>query len=376
MTAWAPCCSDSGWNCRSFRPAWAAAWLDTSSPRRSLRPVGLGTIGILAPDDLRREIVAARRLSDRPLAVNLLLPFARRGHFEAASEADVVVTFWGSPKRQTSKIWIHQCGSVEEALAAREAGADAVIAQGVEAGGHVRGTVPAMELLARVRGAVPDDYPVLSAGGIADASDVKARLDAGAEAVVCGTRFLMTEESGAHHLQARLVEPKGRPTELFGVGWPARAPRCSQPGHRSLAGARSARPWLAACISSRHLAASPVPRRCRSAWRQPKIEPPDVRPCRGDRRRAPEPDRGGTALRGGVRRPHQRHPFGRRARTRVGTLTRHQRDPLPANCRTRPRFVPRTGVPAASSIRPERQATQIPRRGDIPANQDALDAGR
>jgi nitronate monooxygenase len=111
---------------------------------------GLGTIGILAPDELHREIAATRQLSDTPLAVNLLLPFARRGHFEAASEADVVVTFWGVPKRRTSKIWIHQCGSVEEALAARGAGADGVIAQGVEAGGHVRGTVPAMELLARV----------------------------------------------------------------------------------------------------------------------------------------------------------------------------------------------------------------------------------
>ena len=184
---------------------------------------GLGTIGFLAPDDLRSEIAGARRLSDRPLAVNLLLPFARRGHFEAASEADVVVTFWGSPKRQTSKIWIHQCGSVEEALAAREAGADAVIAQGVEAGGHVRGTVPAVQLLARVRGAVPDDYPVLSAGDVADASDVKARLDAGAEAVVCGTRFLMTEESGAHSTyKARLVEARETiVTELFGAGWPA-----------------------------------------------------------------------------------------------------------------------------------------------------------
>ena len=115
---------------------------------------GLGTIGILAPDDLRREIAAARRLTDSPLAVNLLLPLARPAHFEAASEADVVVTFWGKPKRRTRKIWIHQCGSVEEVLAAREAGADAVIAQGVEAGGHVRGTVPALELLARVRAAV------------------------------------------------------------------------------------------------------------------------------------------------------------------------------------------------------------------------------
>jgi nitronate monooxygenase len=184
---------------------------------------GLGTIGFLAPDDLRSEIAAARRLSDRPIAVNLLLPFARRGHFDAAAGADVVITFWGRPKRRTAKIWIHQGGSVEEAVAARATGADGVIAQGVEAGGHVRGTVPAAELLARVREAVPDDYPVLSAGGIVDADDVKARLDAGAEAVVCGTRFLLTEESGAHPAyKARLVEARETIlTELFGAGWPA-----------------------------------------------------------------------------------------------------------------------------------------------------------
>lgn len=184
---------------------------------------GLGTIGILAPDELHREIATARQLSDRPLAVNLLLPFAHRRHFEVASEADVVVTFWGVPKRRTSKIWIHQVGSVAEALAARGAGADGVIAQGVEAGGHVRGTVPAIELLARIRNVVSSDYPVLSAGDIADALDVAARLDAGAEAVVCGTRFLMSEESGAHSAyKARLLEARETVlTELFGVGWPA-----------------------------------------------------------------------------------------------------------------------------------------------------------
>jgi nitronate monooxygenase len=184
---------------------------------------GLGTIGILAPDDLRAEIAAARRLTDRPLAVNLLLPFSRRAHFEAASDADVVVTFWGRPKRRTSKVWIHQCGSVEEALAARAAGAEAVIAQGVEAGGHVRGTVPAVELLGQVRGVLGGDYPVLSAGGIAEADDTKARLAAGADAVVCGTRFLMTEESGGHpDYKARLLEARETVlTDLFGVGWPA-----------------------------------------------------------------------------------------------------------------------------------------------------------
>jgi nitronate monooxygenase len=76
--------------------------------------------GGLAPDDLRLELAAARGLSEKPLAVNLLLPSARRAHFEAASQADVLVTFSGTPRRQTSRVWIHQCGSGQEALTARE----------------------------------------------------------------------------------------------------------------------------------------------------------------------------------------------------------------------------------------------------------------
>jgi nitronate monooxygenase len=158
---------------------------------------GLGTIGFLAPDQLRAEVAAARRLTDGPLAVNLLLPFARRAHFEA--------------------------------------------------GGHVRGTVPAAELLTRVREALPDDYPVRSAGGIADRDDVKGRMAAGAVAAVCGTRFLMRHESGAHPAyKARLVEADETVlTELFGAGWPAptawcRTGRCSVRSRRRVA---APRPW-------------------------------------------------------------------------------------------------------------------------------------
>jgi NAD(P)H-dependent flavin oxidoreductase YrpB (nitropropane dioxygenase family) len=183
---------------------------------------GLGTIGFLAPDDLRREIDAAREATRRPIAVNLLLPFTRRPHWDAVSAADVVVTFWGRPRRRSAGGWVHQCGSVEEALAAHDAGADAVIAQGVEAGGHVRGDLPALELLARARDALPGDYPVLSAGGLANAEDVRARLDAGAAAAVLGTRFLLTPESGAHpDYRERLIRAERTTvTELFGAGWP------------------------------------------------------------------------------------------------------------------------------------------------------------
>src|SRR3954468_13976300 len=107
---------------------------------------GLGTIA--APRGPVASLVsAARGLTDRPIAVNLLLPFLRPGDAEAAAAADVIVTFWGVPRRLAPTTRIHQCGSGAEGWGAAAAGADAVIVQAVEAGGHVRGTTPALELL-------------------------------------------------------------------------------------------------------------------------------------------------------------------------------------------------------------------------------------
>jgi NAD(P)H-dependent flavin oxidoreductase YrpB (nitropropane dioxygenase family) len=178
---------------------------------------------MLEPQEMDAELRHVRSLTNGPVAANLLLPLARRRHWEAASSADLVVTFWGKPQRRTAKTWLHQCGSVDEARAAHDAGADGVIIQGIEAGGHVRAGEPALDLLERSLRALPAGYPVLSAGGIATASDVRERLDAGAVAVVLGTRFLMTDESNAHGAyKQRLLE--GRETvltELFGLGWPA-----------------------------------------------------------------------------------------------------------------------------------------------------------
>jgi NAD(P)H-dependent flavin oxidoreductase YrpB (nitropropane dioxygenase family) len=180
---------------------------------------GLGTIGgARAP--IAAELAAARRLTGQPIAVNLLLPLLRPGDAEAAADADAIVTFWGEPRRLADCTWIHQCGSVSEAHAAATAGADAVIAQGVEAGGHVRGTSPLLELLALVRSSVR--IPVLAAGGIVDADGVRAALDAGAVAAVVGTRFLLTEESRAHpDYKRRCLDADTTVlTELFGLGWP------------------------------------------------------------------------------------------------------------------------------------------------------------
>src|SRR5207237_7164634 len=134
---------------------------------------GLGTIGgVRAP--IAAELAAARSLTGRPIAVNLLLPFLRPGDAEAAATGDAIVTFWGTPRRLAANTWIHQCGSVEEARAAAEAGADAVIAQGVEAGGHVRGSTPMLELLERMRAALR--IPVRAAGGLLDADRVSRAL--------------------------------------------------------------------------------------------------------------------------------------------------------------------------------------------------------
>ena len=189
---------------------------------------GLGTIGILPPAALRAEIASVRALTSKPLAVNLIVPFARRIHWEVASEADVVITHWeASPKRRTPKMWIHTVGNAGEAVSAVDAGADAVIAQGVEAGGHTRGTAPAHETLERVLAVVGSQIPVIIAGGIATAADVQTALEAGAAAAVAGTAFLATEESGAHEgYKQRLVESSETVlTELFGMGWPRAAHR-------------------------------------------------------------------------------------------------------------------------------------------------------
>ena len=200
---------------------------------------GLGTLGFLPAPALAAELRAARERTSRPVAVNLLLPFARSAHWRLAAEADVVVTFWGRPARRTSKAWLHQCGSVREALAAQRAGADGVIVQGAEAGGHVRGTHPAPALLEQARAALPAGYPILMAGGLADAADVARALDAGAHAAVLGTRFLLSAESGAHPEYKRRVAASADTvlTELFGLGWPS-AP------HRVVANAATRR-WLA-----------------------------------------------------------------------------------------------------------------------------------
>lgn len=192
----------------------------------------LGTLGLLPAARIGPAVTAVReRAPGRCVAVNLLMPFTTRAHVRACAEAkvDAAVLFFASPRGVVEALHaagtfvLVQVGTSEEARAALTAGADGLIAQGAEAGGHLLGRGPALGLLGTVL-SLAEGRPVLVAGGIADAADVRAALDAGAAAAVAGTRFLMTPESRAHPAyRQRVAEATATvETTLFGVAWPAR----------------------------------------------------------------------------------------------------------------------------------------------------------
>ena len=167
---------------------------------------GIGSINTLgvSPETLRRRLDEMREQTAGVLAVSFLTTdIDTRAVADAASRVRIVDFFWCDPRPDLVRLahkggalvnW--QVGSAAEARAAVRAGADMVSAQGVEAGGHCRGDTPLLPLLCEVLDAV--DVPVLAAGGIADARGVAAALAAGASGVRMGTRFIATDESGAH----------------------------------------------------------------------------------------------------------------------------------------------------------------------------------
>ena len=193
---------------------------------------GLGTVGTLPPPQLKQELERAReRAGQAPVAANLLVPFATRAHAEACKAAGVrVVVLHGGFKRslvaalkQDGALVLHTVGTAEEARRALAEGADGLVLQGREAGGHLVGVEPALQALPKILDAA-NGAPVLLAGGIADHEDVTRALDAGAAAAVAGTRFLLTNESGAHpeYKQRVLTAKRTLETQLFGLGWPMR----------------------------------------------------------------------------------------------------------------------------------------------------------
>jgi NAD(P)H-dependent flavin oxidoreductase YrpB (nitropropane dioxygenase family) len=190
----------------------------------------LGTVGIMAPGPFAAALRTARRLApQRPVAANLIAPLARRAHLTAClAEKPALVVFHGGIRQR----WFAELtdagipafctvGDAQQARQALAAGATGLVAQGVEAGGHLMSTERLDLVLPAVLEAA-GGAPVLAAGGVADSADVRRLLAAGAAAAVAGTRFLLTEECPAHPEYKRRVAGAERTlrTELFGAGWP------------------------------------------------------------------------------------------------------------------------------------------------------------
>ena len=223
---------------------------------------GLGHLGCIrrSAADVRLWIRETRNKTDRPFGVNIVPEGGGPDGFEAQlsvvleERPKVLSLFWGDfsqviPRAKAAGIvTMVQVGSVAEAQKAARDGADMVIAQGIEAGGHVRGRIGLMALLPAVLQAIAP-LPVLAAGGIADAAAVDAVLHMGACGAWVGTRFIASHESLAHDIYKRRLLQAGTDDTYHGhfysYGWklgtPYRAIRSKEswnPLHLIAAGAR------------------------------------------------------------------------------------------------------------------------------------------
>jgi nitronate monooxygenase len=205
-----------------------------------------GALGSLAmswrgTDQIRAMLRRLRSLTGRPYAVNLVLEWDMHDRLAAclAEGARIVSLFWGDPRPYVPEVHaaggrvMHTVGSAEEARQAVDAGVDVIVAQGWEAGGHVRGQVTTMALVPAVVDAA-GEVPVIAAGGIADGRGIAAALALGAAGAMLGTGFLVAEEADTHRVYRDALCRAGSADAahmlLFEGGWP-NAP------HRALASA-------------------------------------------------------------------------------------------------------------------------------------------
>jgi nitronate monooxygenase len=196
---------------------------------------GTGALGTLAASwtpvmDLRRQIRSLKSVLAEPFCVNLVLAFEQRERLTASLEegAPFVSFSWGidsdliSLARGAGAYVLVQVGEFAEATGAARAGADALIVQGAEAGGHVQASRPLRELLRAVRPEV--SIPLVAAGGIADARSIRDARGSGADAVACGSVFLAADEANVHPSYLKGLIAAGPAdttlTTAFDGGWP------------------------------------------------------------------------------------------------------------------------------------------------------------
>lgn len=217
-------------------PIIQAAMGGAVGPNLAAAVSNAGGLGMLVlsgaePDAMRNVIRETRRLTSKPFGVNLNLNRQQADRVAICLEEGVAVIslFWGDPAPLVKQahdggaVVLHTAASADEARRVVDGGVDFVVAQGWEAGGHVRGTIATMALIPAVVDAV-SPIPVVAAGGIADGRGLAAALALGAAGAWIGTRFLASEEATIHaRYQRRILEAKETDTyytQLFDVGWP------------------------------------------------------------------------------------------------------------------------------------------------------------
>lgn len=187
---------------------------------------GLGIIasGGMSPEQLREEIVNCKKYTDKPFAVNLMLMMHNINEIIDViidEGIEIVTTGAGTPRKYMPKLKeagikvIPVIPSVKAAKKMEELGCDAVVVEGMEAGGHV-GESTTMALLPQVTSAV--NIPVIAAGGIADGRGVAAAYCLGASGVQMGTVFLATEECPvSENYKNAIIEAVDTSTTLTGT---------------------------------------------------------------------------------------------------------------------------------------------------------------
>lgn len=191
---------------------------------------GLGIFGasFRTPADIREQVARIRALTAAPFGLNVLLFVKDEAVLDAAlAERPAVMSFaWPAADQSLAAIFarahdagskvMHMASRVDEAVRAAASGADIIVAQGTEGGGHV-GVMGTMALVPQVVVAVPD-RPVLAAGGIADGRGLVAALALGADGALLGTRFLATTESPLHpNYKQAILDSDGHDTDLTEV---------------------------------------------------------------------------------------------------------------------------------------------------------------
>ncbi|MFH8728614.1 nitronate monooxygenase [Streptomyces termitum] len=215
-------------------PALAAAVADAGA---------LGTVALYkaAPDEAAALVRDTAARTAGTFGVNVIPEVADQllaGQIRAvldAADRPLVLNSYGLPPAGLARLvtdaghrLLVQTGTPEDAARADGLGAAALALQGTEAGGHHLGTLPLRTLLARTAAALPGRV-LLAAGGLHDAADLAALLDAGASGCLCGTAFVAAAESAAHPAYKQALVTTGEDgttiTDRFTIGWPGRAHR-------------------------------------------------------------------------------------------------------------------------------------------------------